>query len=229
MRRESRRTLPDRRRATLRRGRAGIVMLAGFAVAITLAPAEAPATIEQQRARLPAPAKCRDPVAGVWRSHAYNEMWEEWNVFTLSVKRKDGSETELEGTVTNEAWYGPESEEQRGRCEGRLQYLVSMPGEGKVVNGRIDFGGVREWKLEEVFCGDFDGGYNLDQFSGQIDPDRLEFQSVNNDGGRFVNVPTVFRRIKCLDGPEDEEEIAVTVAPPPFYPPEGASGCGCTL
>lgn len=199
-----------------------------FSLALSLYPATAPATIEQQRARLPAPAKCEDPVAGVWRSHAYNEMWEEWNIFTLTVRRIDGSPTLLEGTVTNEAWFGPDTEENRGRCEGRLQYLVSMDGKGQVIDGNIAFGGVGEWRLDEVFCGVFDGGYNLDQFSGKIDPDRLEFQSVNNDGGRFVNVPTVFRRIKCLDEGSDDTDPEVHVAPPPFYPPPESGGCSCS-
>ena len=30
-------------------------------------------------------------------------------------------------------------------------------------------------------------GYNLDNFSGEIDPEIQEFQSLNNDGGRDVD------------------------------------------
>jgi hypothetical protein len=41
--------------------------------------------------------------------------------------------------------------------------------------------------------------YHPDHFTGTIDPQREEFQSVNNDGGRAVNDPMVFRRIGCVD------------------------------
>jgi hypothetical protein len=67
-------------------------------------------------------------------------------------------------------------------------------------------------------------GYNLDRFSGVIDHEIEEFQSVNNDGGRYVNVPTVFRRVSC----DDTKDIKprVSVEPPPFYPPKEDRGCG---
>jgi hypothetical protein len=203
--------------------------LAGLGAALALHPRRAPATVEEQRARLPPPADCEDPVAGVWRSHAFNQMWSEWNIFTLTVRRTEPGASTLTGTITNEAWYGPPTETQRGPCEGRLAYLVSMDAVGMVVDGRISFGGTGQWRLDESYCGESDFGYNLDQFSGQIDPERFEFQSVNNDGGRYIDVPTVFRRVECLGG-EKPEEPRVAVAPPPFYvPAEGeAGGCGCT-
>ena len=119
-------------------------------------------------------------------------MWGEWNIFTLTVKRKVAGEPPLAGIITNEAWYGPKTEMVRGPCEGRLAYLVSMDAEGAVVDGKIQFGGVGQWRLDESYCGGTDFGYNLDQFEGTIDPELLEFQSVNNDGGRYVNVATVF-------------------------------------
>ncbi len=188
------------------------------------------ATVQQQRARLPPAAECSDPVEGTWKSHAFNEMYQEWNIFTLEIRRDPANRNLLKGTVTNHAWYGPETEETRGPCSGRLQYLVSMDGEGSVDDeGHIRFGGVGTWRLDEVYCGDFWGGYNLDQFAGTIDLEALEFQSVNNDGGRFVNVPTVFRRIGCAEGegvPDEGPRIAVS--PPSFYPPEEESQ-GCAL
>ena len=92
----------------------------------------------------------------------------------------------------------------------------------------MHFGGT-SWRLTNVFCGPNPPfpDYNLDQFSGTIDPDLQEFQSVNNDGGVMVNMPTVFRRIQCFDAPPPPR---VAVTPPPFFPkasvePE-ASGCG---
>jgi hypothetical protein len=42
--------------------------------------------------------------------------------------------------------------------------------------------------------------YRPDHFTGTIDPAIQEFQSVNNDGGRAVNDPMVFRRIACGEG-----------------------------
>lgn len=197
---------------------------------VWLAPGRAPATVQEQRARLPPAAECDDTVQGTWKSHAFNPMWQEWNLFTLTVHRRSPGSDELEGTITNLAWFGPPTEENRGPCEGRLQYLVSMPAQGRIDGNRIEFGGREPWKLEEVFCASFDGGYNLDQFAGTIDPDLLEFQSVNNDGGRFVNVQTVFRRVACPEGERDLAAPRVAVAPPPFYPEgddAGPSGCAC--
>ena len=227
--------MPARGRALDRRRlrhwlRAGLALVAVTAGGLLLAPRRAPATIQEQRARLPPPAECKDAVQGTWKSHAFNSMWQEWNVFTLTVRRISPDSDELEGTITNLAWYGPETEENRGPCEGRLQYLVSMPAKGRIDGDRIAFGGLEPWKLEEVFCSVFDGGYNLDQFAGTIDRELLEFQSVNNDGGRFVNVPTVFRRVACLEGEPESSEPRVAVAPPPFYPDGDdarSGGCAC--
>ena len=203
----------------------GGAALACLALALSLVPERGRATIAEQRARLPPPAECEDPVAGVWQSHSYNEMYGEWGRFTLTIRRAEGSDTKLVGEMLNESWYGPATEVNRGPCVGRLQYLVSMTAEGTFESGRVDFWGT-EWKMEEALCAvDFGFGYNLDRFSGQIDPDLQEFQSVNNDGGRYINVPTVFRRVSCND--EKDSEPRVSVAPPPFYPPEEErQGCG---
>jgi hypothetical protein len=201
------------------------VLIAGLAAGLSLYPGRAPATIAEQRARLPPPAACKDPVAGVWQSHSWNSMYEEWGRFTLTIRRVEGSETELVGEMLNESWYGPETEVVRGPCVGRLQYLVSMKAAGSYVDGTVEFHGL-EWKMEEKLCAvDAWFGYNLDRFSGKIDHDIQEFQSVNNDGGRYIDVPTVFRRVSCDDKPDDLGP-RVTVAPPPFYPPEDERGCG---
>ncbi len=89
--------------------------------------------------------------------------------------------------------------------------------------GRIQFWGT-SWRPEQSFCGPMlrAGQYNLDHFSGTIDPTLQEFQSVNNDGGRSVNDPTVFRRVRCLEQPP---VARLSVAPPPFAPPRRAAGC----
>ncbi|MFO7565267.1 MAG: hypothetical protein R6X02_21675 [Enhygromyxa sp.] len=203
----------------------GVLLVTSLAAGLSLYPGRAPATIAEQRARLPPPAACKDPVSGVWQSHSWNPMYEEWGRFTLTIRRVEGSETELEGEMLNESWYGPETEVTRGPCVGRLQYLVSMKAAGSYHNGTVEFHGL-EWKMEEALCAvDWTFGYNLDRFSGTIDHDIQEFQSVNNDGGRYIDVPTVFRRVSC-DDRQDDPGPRVTVAPPPFYPPEDERGCG---
>ena len=203
----------------------GGILIVGLAAGLSLYPDRAPATIAEQRARLPPPAACKDPVAGVWQSHSWNEMYEEWGRFTLTIRRVEGSETALEGEMINESWYGPKTEVSRGPCLGRLQYIVSMEAEGSYQAGEVEFHGT-SWKMEEALCAvDWGFGYNLDRFSGKIDHDIQEFQSVNNDGGRYVDVPTVFRRVSC-DDPEGPTEPRVSIAPPPFYPPEDERGCG---
>jgi hypothetical protein len=154
-------------------------------------------------------------------------MYQEWGRFTLTVRRVPDSPNLLEGEIVNESWYGPNSENVRGPCVGRLQYIVSMPGEGSYVDAgeAVEFHGL-SWKMEDPLCGIDDGfGYNLDRFSGVIDHEIQEFQTVNNDGGRYVDVPTVFRRISCDD--TEDVEPRVTMAPPPLYPPEeNRTGCG---
>jgi len=204
--------------------RLGPALLCALTVALTLVPGRGRATIAEQRARLPPPAACKDPVAGVWQSHAFNEMYQEWGRFTLTIRRVEGSETELEGEILNESWYGSKAESVRGPCVGRLQYLVSMTAAGSYADGEVEFHGT-SWKMEDELCAvDGSFGYNLDRFSGVIDHDIQEFQSVNNDGGRYIDVPTVFRRVSC----DDQEDIQprVSMAPPPLYPPEEERGCG---
>jgi hypothetical protein len=204
----------------------GPALLLALTITLTLAPGRGSATIAEQRARLPPPAACKDPVSGVWQSHSFNEMYQEWGRFTLTVRRVPDSDTQLEGEIINESWYGPKTENVRGPCVGRIQYIVSMPGEGSYEGAgkAVDFRGT-SWKMENPLCGVDDGfGYNLDHFSGVIDHEIQEFQTVNNDGGRYVDVPTVFRRISCDDAPDIEPRI--TMVPPPLYPPQEKSGCG---
>lgn len=209
----------------------GGLALAAFVVA-TMLPRGAPAgTVEEQRARLPPPATCTDPVEGIWRSHDYDERFGDWTVFTLEIHRVEGSTTAIKGTIANDTWYAGPEQSDPGPCQGNLRFKVSMDAEGTIQDRTIAFGGIGEWRLDEVVCGFWDGGYNLDNFTGTIDPDIQEFQSVNNDGGRAVNDPTVFRRVKCFDGPVEERGPEVAVTPPPFYLPqeEGVGGCGCVL
>ncbi len=187
-------------------------------------------TVAEQRARLPPPAECTDPVAGIWKSHSYDFVHYDWTVFTLDIKRVEPGVDRFTGTITNHSWEASEAQSSPPPCTGALRYVVSMDAEGKVESGVIDFYGVGTWRLDDVPCGYWDMDYNLDHFTGKIDPELYEFQSVNNDGGRSINDPVVFRRVKCHDGQDVEgqaDEPRIAVAPPPFYPPEDeGAGCG---
>jgi len=188
----------------------------------------APGTVAEQRARLPPPADCEDSVEGVWRSHKFSPRHHDWHVQTLYIRRVKGSETDLQGKITAEVWYGGREQEQPGPCRGLTHYQVTMGAKGTVVDGEIRFWG-ETLKLDRVMCGRY-RGYNKDHFSGKIDFDIQEFQSVNNDGGRAVNDPTVFRRIRCWDSAEQEgPPPQINVTPPAFYPERRTGGCSCSL
>ena len=187
-------------------------------------PAMAPASVQEQRARLPPAAHCDDPVEGVWKSHKYDPRFGDWYMFTLTIRRVAERPNSLTGTIHSHSWSGTPQEEEPPPCRsGMFHWTVIMTAEGTVSSdGRdIAFGGT-SWRPEQAICGRAPGPgeYNLDRFSGTIDPDIQEFQSVNNDGGRSVNDPMVFRRISCFDEPPSPE---VSPVPPAFYPRRG--GC----
>jgi hypothetical protein len=195
-------------------------------VAIVIVPSRAPATIQEQRERLPPPAEgCDDPISGVWKSHQYDERYRDWTIFMLNIRRSEDNESELVGTIINHSWDASPDDEEPPPCSaGASEWIVSMDARGTISpDGRIFFGGVGQWRLDQVICNWGPGGYNLDNFSGVIDPELFEFQSVNNDGGRAVDDPTVFRRVRCLDAPPSPHVIST---PPPFYPDTGG---GCSL
>ena len=209
--------------------------LGGIAAAGTLVllPSLAPATVEEQRARLPPPAVCADPLEGVWVSHQYEAAYDEWMIFTLDVRRDPRGAASpnahgvtgripVIGHISGHAWFGagPLGEQPPGCAPGIHHWEVGMPGEGFADGGRIEFWGTR-WSVTNVWCGPRSFGYNLDHFTGVIDPAIQEFQSVNNDGGRAVNDPTVFRRVRCYEATAVPHPL---VAPPPFHPPR-RSGC----
>ncbi len=202
--------------------------LALVAAAVTLlVPTVVSATIEEQRARLPPPADCADePVEGIWKSHAYYPGHGQWYIFTLTIRRDPSDPRRLTGRVHSHYWNGGPDDVEPPPCgPGGFHQTVIMPAEGSVDGMRIQFGGT-SWQNDQTFCGPPTTGYYPDVFSGVIDPEIEEFQSVNNDGGPMVNYPTVFRRVRCL-GPEEEDRPEVVVEPPEFYPDR--SGCGCDL
>jgi len=186
-------------------------------------------TVAAQRARLPPAASCEDDqVAGYWRSHQYIKKDRQWSEFTLEIHRVDGDKNKLFGKITNHTWRAGPDREQPGKCDSNQRYRLrfALTGKGEVKEGLNLRFEATSWKLDEVICGRKPRGlrYNLDRFTGKIDPKRQEFQSVNNDGGRMVNHPTVFRRVRCFaDGPPPN----VKVKPPALFP-KGSSGCSCS-
>ena len=222
---------PESGSASGRAVRPGSRLLRVVALAIVagglLLPRPAPGTVAEQRARLPPPAECEHAVEGIWRSHAYNPRYRDWVEFTLEVRRVHGDEQRLSGRIVNHTWKGGPEHEQAGPCSAASPWRarIVMPATGSYRQGQISFRGT-EWKLDQVVCGKMPGGwgYNLDHFTGTIDPKLQEFQSVNNDGGRSVNEPTVFRRIGCF---EQAPPPSVQVETPAFQPPRRSQGCGC--
>lgn len=196
---------------------------------VSLWPRAAPATVEEQRARLPPPAVCTDEVEGVWMSHHYSPDYHDWYIFTMRVHRVAAGAPQLTGDIQAHSWDGGAADSAPPACRpGLRHWIVRMTGRGTILpDHRIHFGGV-QWAVEQAICGrpPQPGEYNTDQFSGLIDGDRQEFQSVDNDGGRSVNEPVVFRRVQCFEPPPVPH---VTVAPPPFQPPQRAArffNCG---
>ncbi|NVB43000.1 hypothetical protein G6O69_34580 [Pseudenhygromyxa sp. WMMC2535] len=209
------------------RGLLGAAVLAAFVLTSWIPGRGRASTVAEQRARLPPPAACKDPVAGVWKSHSYDDTFRDWTIFTLVVERVREGEDSFEGTITNDSWVAEAHESSPPVCRGELHYVISMDAEGRVQDGQINFWGVGKYRVDEVPCGAWNMNYNLDHFSGQIDPEIMEFQSVNNDGGRAINDPVVFRRVRCNEGESVDDEPRISVAPPPFYPPDqDEGGCG---
>lgn len=151
---------------------------------------------------LPRAAHCRDPVAGTWRAHKYDPSDRSWIMFTLRIQRHP--DNRLHGGITARVWgLGPELSSPPGRCledPSSLDYLVTMDGNGMLSDGnRVRFSAI-EARVARAYCRLAGFSYNPDEFSGVIDAERQEFNSLNNDGGRDVNAPYVFRRIGCLPG-----------------------------
>ena len=192
-----------------------------------LMPGRAPGTVNEQRARLPPPARCEDnEIEGIWKSHAFNKRYQQWTEFTLEIHEVAGKKGLLVGSILNHSWDGPSSEKLPGPCRGRLRFRVSMKAKGTYKNHRVRFSGT-SWKVKSVPCGRL-SGYNLDHFTGEMDFERQEFQSVNNDGDRAVNEPTVFRRIKCFDKTSQPPDPSITIRRPPLFPEKKSTGgCGC--
>jgi len=154
-----------------------------------------PNSLGAQRQRLGGGAECDDAVAGVWKSSIYDPLRGQWYAFTLTMRR-DGEY--LSGTIVSKFWTGPRhSARMPSSCaETSLFAQVSMPATGSVEGTRIRFG-ARSANVDRVFCGDH-VQYTPDRFSGHVDPDAHELQSIVTDGLNLVDQPMLFRRVSCL-------------------------------
>lgn len=196
---------------------------------LTLGPALAPATIEAQRSRLPPPAfECEDdPIAGIWQAHVYYDHVGQWYMFELAIERDPAAADGelLRGSIRAEYWNGSAERPQPPMCnEPGDRSGVFENATGRVRGLELAFDAI-DWRDLEL-CGPRRGAYLLDHFSGTVDVERMEFQSVlNADAPEWRDVPTVFRRVRCGPGRESETNPKVVVAPPPYEPPERQS-CG---
>ena len=177
------------------------------------------ASVVEQRARLPPPAECADEIEGVWRSHGYNPSRGAWSRFVLTIERESPGSSELVGTIENTGWKGDETTSEPPICVGSVHFEVSMDARGSFEDGTVVFYGVGDWRMDKLHCGGEGFGYSLDRFTGQLESELQEFQSVNNDGDQAINVPTVFRRTRCVSDAIEPKNVE----PPPYYP---SVGCG---
>lgn len=199
---------------------------------VVLVPALAPADIEEQRARLPPPAEaCPDPVEGTWVSENFYPQIQGWMIFDLEVRRDAAAPGGLTLRTHSEHW-GPERDSRRQPCAPgafhRKKYATAVgTTDGTHLSFRLTALGA-----EEVFCGiPLGDGYELATFAGTIDHQRQEFVSVF-EADTWHQIPTVFRRVRCLDQPAPPAlpTPPPPPAPPPLMPPRASTGgCGCSL
>ncbi len=177
------------------------------------------ATVEEQRKRLPPPARaCSDPIAGLWMGHQY--LRDHWNRFTLDIRRPDPDAPDLHGEIRSHFWEAPTHVEQPPACDGVSdQFKGVMPATGRFEENHVSFTG-HSYQVVESICGNL-RSYYPDAFSGALSPDGTEFISQNDDGHNPV-IPVLFRRIKC-----DEPDRPTPDLPPPRVPPAYSQGCGC--
>ena len=200
------------------------------AALLVLAPTLAPATVEEQRARLPpAPVEvCADDVQGSWRAHAYYPRQGQWSIFTLHIRREGAS---LTGSMDVRFWDGTPDRPDPIACRpGHDDWSLDEPARGTIDGTHLEFGGT-SFTVRERACGPGPSEhYILDTFVGTIDPARQEFQSVNRYrmDGELVEDVSVFRRIACVTA-SGASAIAPSGAPAyvPPRPSRRTVGCNC--
>jgi hypothetical protein len=206
--------------------RPATVAAAAILVAMIVRVPDAPATVAEQRARLPPPADCGDKVEGKWKALVYQPNGGAWYEWSLEIYQDDEDPTILTGTTYVDLWTGPEDQPEPVQCT-EFRFKGKMKATGTFTNGIVAFNG-GPFELLETVCGSY-FGYNPDNFSGKLDTDLQEFQSVNNDGGISVNQPVVFRRIGCFDEANEPKTPPADIEKPSFYPKKktASSSGGC--
>lgn len=136
----------------------------------------------------------------------------------------DPSGERLIGSVYSEFWNGSPEHSQPPACDGPgLRAGVNERAIGRARGLELSVDAI-DWKDAEV-CGPTGFDYLLDHFTGRVDVERMEFQSLlNADAPEWRDVPTVFRRVRC-SGKQPTPEPKIAIAPPPYEPAE-REGCG---
>lgn len=190
------------------------------ALGLLLAPRRAPADIEEQRARLPPPATCTDPVEGLWMSHSYYPHVSSWYIFTLDVRRTAPGARALVGETRVEYWQaGPNDAAVPTTCvPGLVHRKISAIADGTLDGAHFVWRG-HTLTPEIVLCGGPLNNYELVTFTGDIDFAREEFQNVLAAGPVWTDVRTVFRRVQCRDGAGLTPSTSTPGPPAPAVPP----------
>lgn len=206
-----------------RRGRVWAALMAALVASLLVHPRLAPASVEEQRARLPPPARdCPDPIEGSWEGREWFRG--HWYRFTLEIQRRAPGDEALVGTIWSHSWRGDEALTEPPECGGEgstgRETRIAMNARGTFIQGTVDFEGY-DWEVRDNVCGTFTGVYYPDRFSGALEREGTEFRSVSEDGHNPDGV-VVFRRIRC--GPAPDKPIPEL--PPRRPSPNYARGCG---
>ena len=110
-----------------RRRIAHVVPVTLVVATVVLIPALAPATVEEQRARLPPPAQpdtCQNPVEGVWKSLRWYEGNGAWYSFELEIHQSGNT---LSGSIRAHSWDTGPRETEPGPCRAGLSHWIVFP------------------------------------------------------------------------------------------------------
>ena len=175
------------------------VALAAF-VAVTVPPSRAPATLDEQRERLPPPASgCGDPVEGLWQAYWYADDHQKWFVESFEVRRDPSDTNRLATRYRTESWAGgPRDSRPPSPCRAGDDHAVAdNVGTGTFEDGVLAITGTRHTNFRTV-CGNRAPPRDNSRFatvSGRVDVRRQEFQSTFV--GRSCRHRIVYRRIAC--------------------------------
>jgi len=218
------RNLPSRRGEPRRRS--ALLLLALVLASLTLS-YPAPATVEEQRARLPSAVECGDdPVAGVWLAHAYVAVRGRWVYNTMRLRRT--APDKLVSDFRSVYWSGGPDQSEPPECRPGVVHRRSDSTGEATVDPKSGVLTVRGTKLgvRRSLCGDGPLPERaLAELSGKIDAARQELQAVMSS--RFGSYPIVYRRVGCSD--DEVPPPAGAVTPPPLRPSarQPQSSCGC--